>query len=465
MAEEQYDLALVGSGPGGYVAAIRAAQLGLGVAIVEEDRPGGVCLNWGCIPTKALLRNAEILSLFRRAEEFGITVQGLTADYAQAIRRSRRVADRLSKGVEFLFKKNKITLIRGRGSLIGPTALQVGNGAEAQTVKAKAVILATGSEPKSLPSVPIDGQRIITSNDALRLETTPKSLLIIGAGAVGVEFADIYAAYGVQVTLLEALDRILPVEDEEISTLLTKSFTKRGIALRMGTKVLSAAPGPTGVVVEVEGGGKKEKLTADQVLVAVGRGAKIKGLGLEALGVALNNGFVKVDGRQATSVPGLYAIGDLVGPPLLAHKAMAEGVRAAEVIAGKEHHPPVDLALVPNCTYCQPQVASLGLTEAQARAKGLPVKIGRFPFQASGKALALGEPEGMIKVVAHGETGEILGAHIIGAEATELIAEFGLGKTLEATVEELALTMHAHPTLAEASLEASLGALGRAIHL
>lgn len=303
MAEEQYDLALVGSGPGGYVAAIRAAQLGLGVAIVEEDRPGGVCLNWGCIPTKALLRNAEILSLFRRAAEFGITVQGLTADYAQAIRRSRKVADRLSKGVEFLFKKNKITLIRGRGSLIGPTALQVGNGAEAQTVKAKAVILATGSEPKSLPSVPIDGQRIITSNDALRLETAPKSLLIIGAGAVGVEFADIYAAYGVQVTLLEALDRILPVEDEEISTLLTKSFTKRGITLRTGTKVLSATSGPTGVVVEVDGDGKKEKLTADQMLVAVGRGAKIKGLGLEGLGVAMNNGFVKVDGRQATSVP------------------------------------------------------------------------------------------------------------------------------------------------------------------
>ena len=321
MAQE-YDLAVVGSGPGGYVAAIRAAQLGLTVGVVEEDRPGGICLNWGCIPTKTLLRNAEVLSLFRRAEEFGITVQGLTADYAQAIRRSRRVADRMAKGVEFLFRKNKITLVRGRGALLGPTEIRVESDTGGDTVEAKAVILATGAEPKTFPSVRVDGERVITSNEALRLEHAPKSLVIIGAGAVGVEFADIYAAYGVQVTILEALDRILPVEDEEISTLLAKSFSRHGITLRTKTKVVSATPAPDGVAVEVEAEGKRERLVAEQVLVAIGRGAKITGLGLEALSVAMENGFVKVDDRQATSVPGVYAIGDLAGPPLLAHKAI-----------------------------------------------------------------------------------------------------------------------------------------------
>jgi len=434
------------------------------VAAIEEDRPGGVCLNWGCIPTKALLRNAEVVGLFHRAHEFGIRVSGFEADYAEAIRRSRTVADRLSKGVEFLFKKNKVTLIPGRGTLRSPTVVEVAGPNGSHTVEARSVILAVGSEPKSLPGVPIDEERIISSNGAVRNERAPTSLIIVGAGAVGVEFADVYAAYGVQVTLLEALPRILPMEDEEVSALLTRLFTRRGITVKSGAKVLAVRPDKTGVVVETEVQGKAERLTAEQVLMAVGRGAKVKGLGLEELGVAMNGGYVKVSQRMETSVKGLYAIGDMVGPPLLAHKAMAEGVVAAEVIVGKHQHP-VDYTNVPSCTYCRPQIASLGMTEAQAKTRGGEVSVGRFPFQANGKALALGEAEGFLKVVADKATGEILGVHIIGAEATELIHEFAVGRTLEATLEEIIHTVHAHPTLSEAALEATLGALGQAIHL
>lgn len=464
MAREKFDVVVIGSGPGGYVAAIRSAQLGLRVGVVEEDRPGGICLNWGCIPTKALLRNAEILALFRRAEEFGITVENLRADFGAAIKRSRQVAGRLSKGVEFLFRKNKITLYPGRGELEGPKAVRVRGKDGAQELEAGAVILATGSEPKSLPGIALDGDRVISSNEAVRDEAAPESLLIIGAGAVGVEFADVYAAYGVKVTLLEALPRLLPVEDEELSGLLAKSFAKRGIDVRAGTKVTAVKPDKGGMAVEVESEGKTERLTAARILMAVGRAAKVKGLGLDGLGVAMERGYIKVSERMETSVPGLYAIGDVAGPPLLAHKASAEGIVAAEAIAGRTPRG-VDYSTVPNCTYCHPQVASLGLTEAQAREQGHAVSVGRFPFQANGKALAMGEPEGLIKIVAEAETGEILGVHILGAEATELIAEFGLGKTLEATVAEFAHTIHAHPTMAEAVMEAALGALGQAIHL
>jgi len=460
MATHTFDVAVVGTGPGGYVAAIRCAQLGLSVATVEDDRPGGVCLNWGCIPTKALLRNAEVVTLLGRAAEFGIRLSGFEANYAEAVQRSRKVADRMAKGVEFLFRKNKITLFPGRGTLTAKNVVEVKGATAAETIEARALILATGSEPKSLPGVAIDEKTVISSNGAVRNERAPKSIAIIGAGAVGVEFADVFAAYGVQVTLVEALPRIVPVEDEEVSKELTRAFTRRGIALKTGVKVVSVKPGGAGVVVDLEG----EKLEVEQVLMAVGRTARTAGLGLESIGVQLERGFVKVSPHMETSVKGLYAIGDMAGAPLLAHKAMAEGVVAAEAIAGKSPRP-VDYGNIPSCTYCRPQIASIGVTEARARENGREVVVGKFPFTASGKAVALGETEGFIKVIADKGTGELLGVHIVGAEATEIIHEFAVGRTLEATLEEIIHTIHAHPTLSEAALEATLAALGQAIHI
>jgi dihydrolipoamide dehydrogenase len=465
MATQPFDVVVVGTGPGGYVAAIRCAQLGLSVATVEDDRPGGVCLNWGCIPTKALLRNAEVVGLFNRAKEFGITVGEWKADYAQAVQRSRRVADRMAKGVEFLFRKNKITLLLGRGTLKSARVVEVAGKDGATTLEAKrAVILATGSEPKSLPGVTIDEKRVVSSTGAVTNEGRPGSLIVIGAGAVGIEFADVYAAYGVAVTLLEALPRVLPIEDEEVSTQIARLFSRRDIAIRTGVKVKSVTPGSEGVSVEVESEGKIETLKADQVLMAVGRAARTRGLGLEALGVATERGFVTVSATMETSVKGVYSIGDMAGHQLLAHKAMAEGVVAAEAIAGQSPRP-VDYGNVPSCTYCHPQVASIGLTEAAARAGGREIAVGKFPFTASGKAVAQGETEGFVKVVADKATGEILGAHIVGPEATELIHEFAVGRTLEATLDEIIHTMHAHPTLSEAAFEATLAALGHPIHI
>jgi len=460
MATHKFDVAVVGTGPGGYVAAIRCAQLGLSVATVEDDRPGGVCLNWGCIPTKALLRNAEVVTLLGRAAEFGIRLSGFEANYAEAVQRSRKVADRMAKGVEFLFRKNKITLFPGRGTLTAKNVVEVKGATAAETIEARALILATGSEPKSLPGVAIDEKTVISSNGAVRNERAPKSIAVIGAGAVGVEFADVFAAYGVQVTLVEALPRIVPVEDEEVSKELTRAFTRRGIALKTGVKVVSVKPGGAGVVVDLEG----EKLEVEQVLMAVGRTARIAGLGLESIGVQFERGFVKVSPHMETSVKGLYAIGDMAGAPLLAHKAMAEGVVAAEAIAGKSPRA-VDYGNVPSCTYCRPQIASIGVTEARARENGREVAVGKFPFVASGKAVALGETEGFVKVIADKATGELLGVHIVGAEATEIIHEFAVGRTLEATLEEIIHTIHAHPTLSEAALEATLAALGQAIHI
>ncbi len=460
MATHKFDVAVVGTGPGGYVAAIRCAQLGLSVATVEDDRPGGVCLNWGCIPTKALLRNAEVVTLLGRAAEFGIRLSGFEANYAEAVQRSRKVADRMAKGVEFLFRKNKITLFPGRGTLTAKNVVEVKGATAAETIEARALILATGSEPKSLPGVAIDEKTVISSNGAVRNERAPKSIAVIGAGAVGVEFADVFAAYGVQVTLVEALPRIVPVEDEEVSKELTRAFTRRGIALKTGVKVVSVKPGGAGVVVDLEG----EKLEVEQVLMAVGRTARIAGLGLESIGVQLERGFVKVSPHMETSVKGLYAIGDMAGAPLLAHKAMAEGIVAAEAIAGKSPRA-VDYGNVPSCTYCRPQIASIGVTEARARENGREVAVGKFPFTASGKAVALGETEGFVKVIADKATGELLGVHIVGAEATEIIHEFAVGRTLEATLEEIIHTIHAHPTLSEAALEATLAALGQAIHI
>src|SRR5919109_412886 len=457
----KYDIVVVGTGPGGYVCAIRAAQLGLTVAVVEDDRPGGVCLNWGCIPTKALLRNAEVVHLFEKAETFGITVQGMKADYASAVQRSRGVADRMAKGVEFLFRKNKVTLVPGTGTLPSKNVVEVRGKDGTTTLEAgRAVILATGSEPKSLPGVPIDEKIVISSNGAVRNEAKPKSIVVIGAGAVGVEFADVYRSYGVEVTLLEALPRIVPIEDEDVSAQLTRSLSRRGITIKTGVKVSAVKPLESSVVIETDGG----RFEAEQVLMAVGRAARTKGVGLETLGVTLERGFVKVSPTMETSVKGIYAIGDMAGPPLLAHKAMAEGVVAAEVVAGKNPRP-VDYGNVPSCTYCRPQVASIGLTEAKAKEAGREVAVGKFPFTASGKAVALAETEGFVKVIADKKTGEILGAHIIGPEATEVIHEFAVGRTLEATLEELMHTIHAHPTLSEAALEATLAALGHAIHI
>jgi dihydrolipoamide dehydrogenase len=457
----KFDVVVVGTGPGGYVAAIRCAQLGLSVATVEDDRPGGVCLNWGCIPTKALLRNAEVVHLVESAERFGIKVDNVRADYAEAVKRSRSVADRMAKGVEFLFRKNKITLFPGVGTLTSKTTVEVKGGAGAETLEAgRAIILATGSQPKSLPGVTIDEKLVISSNGAVRSETRPKSIVVIGAGAVGMEFADVYAAYGTQVTVLEALPRVLPIEDEEVSALVNRLFGRRGITIKTGVKVSAVKPGGPGALVETDGG----RLEAEQVLMAVGRGARTAGVGLEAAGVALDRGFVKVSPMMETSVKGVYAIGDMAGPPLLAHKAMAEGVVAAEAIAGQQPRP-IDYGNVPSCTYCRPQVASIGQTEARARENGREITVGKFPFTASGKAVALGETDGFVKVVADKATGEILGVHIVGPEATEIIHEFAVGRTLEATLEEIMHTIHAHPTLSEAALEATLAALGHAIHI
>jgi len=457
----KFDVVVVGTGPGGYVAAIRCAQLGLSVATVEDDRPGGVCLNWGCIPTKALLRNAEVVHLVETAERFGIKVDNVRADYAEAVKRSRAVADRMAKGVEFLFRKNKITLFTGVGTLTSKSTVEVKGGAGAETLEAgRAIILATGSQPKSLPGVTIDEKLVISSNGAVRNETRPASIVVIGAGAVGMEFADVYAAYGTQVTVLEALPRVLPIEDEEVSTLVNRLFGRRGITIKTGVKVAAVKPGGPGALVETDG----SRLEAEQVLMAVGRGARTAGVGLDTAGVALDRGFVKVSPMMETSVKGVYAIGDMAGPPLLAHKAMAEGVVAAEAIAGQQPRP-IDYGNVPSCTYCRPQVASIGQTEARARENGREITVGKFPFTASGKAVALGETDGFVKVVADKATGEILGVHIVGPEATEIIHEFAVGRTLEATLEEIMHTIHAHPTLSEAALEATLAALGHAIHI
>ena len=465
MAAQAFDVVVVGTGPGGYVSAIRCAQLGLSVAAVEDDRPGGVCLYWGCIPTKALLRNAEVVHLFERAQEFGIAVAEWKADYAQAIQRSRKVADRMAKGVEFLFRKNKITLFPGRGTLKGARVVEVAGQGGARTLEARrAVILATGSEPRSLPGVTIDEKRIISSTGAVTNESRPGSLVVIGAGAVGIEFADVYATYGTKVTVLEALPRVLPVEDEEVSALIARLFSRRGINVRTGVRVKSVTPGGSSVAIAVEAEGKTETVETDQVLMAVGRAARTRGLGLEALSIATEKGFVTVSSTMETSAKGVYAIGDMAGHQMLAHKAMAEGVVAAEAIAGQSPRP-VDYANVPSCTYCRPQVASIGASEAAARNGGREIAVGRFPFTASGKAVALGETDGFVKVVADKGTGEILGVHIVGPEATEMIHEFAVGRTLEATVEEIVHTIHAHPTLSEAALEATLATLGHPIHI
>jgi len=466
MQRGRFDLAVIGGGPGGYVAAIRAAQLGMSVALVEKEKLGGVCLNIGCIPTKALLRNAELLGLLKHASEFGISFDNLKADFGVAVKRSQQIAQRLSKGVEFLMKKNKVEVLKGEGRLLPSKRVAIfSNGEATGEVEAERVILATGSRPKLLPGLEVDGKRVLTSNEALTLEAAPRSIVIIGAGAVGVEFADIFSAYDVQVTLVEMLPRVLPTEDAELSDLLAKAFVKKGIRVVTGAKVQEARVGADRVTLKLQKGEVVEELSAEVVLVAVGRAPNTGGIGLQEAGVTLGQGgFIEVDAKLRTAIPTVYAIGDCIGGPLLAHKAMYEGIAAVEDMAGVGGAT-VDPRRIPNCTYCEPQVASIGLTEEQTKEQGFRVTVGRFPFQANGKALAIGSAEGLVKVIADAKTGEILGVHIIGPEATELIAEAGSAITLEATPEAVAHAIHAHPTLSEALAEASLAALGRAIHI
>ncbi|MEX1254108.1 MAG: dihydrolipoyl dehydrogenase [Dehalococcoidia bacterium] len=457
----KYDIAILGGGPAGYVAAIRAAQLGLTAAVVEEDRVGGVCLNWGCIPSKALLWNAELVHLFRDSEEFGITYDALRIDMGQAIDRSRKVVDRMVKGVEFLLKKHKVPVIEGRGSL--KSAHEIAVQPSGDVVEAEHVIVATGAHARSLPGVEIDGRTVITSREALERREQPESVVIVGGGPVGAEFAYFYRAYGAGVTVVELLDHLLPLEDEEISRQVERAFKQQGIAYRTGAKVAGVSTSNGRATVAVSSNGGDEELSADIVLMGIGMAPNTEGLGLETLGVELERGFVRIDDGMRTNVPGVSAIGDVTGKLMLAHVASAQGVTAVEQIAGKEP-PTLVYEKMPRCTYCQPQVASLGLTEVQARERGIEVRVGKFPYRGNGKAIAMERTEGLAKLVADANTGEIVGYHIIGQDATELLAEASLASVLEATPRELGWAVHAHPTLSEVVKEAALAVNGEAIH-
>ena len=463
----KFDVVIVGSGPGGYTAAIRAGQLGLKVALVEQEKKlGGVCLNWGCIPTKALLKQAEVFQLVNRAEEFGIEVGKVSANWDKIIARSRDVANGLANGVAFLMKKNKVQVLSGKGRITPSKKVEIWNEKDELTevVEAANIIIATGSKPKSIPGVEIDGSTVLSSKESMVLESKPKSLLIVGAGAIGIEFAYFYNTFGTEVTVLEALPQVLPREDTEVAELLARSLEQHGIRIEVGAKVGSIRVDKGSAEVAFVGSAGAEKKKVEKVLMAVGVAGYTEGLGLEALGVSMKGGDVQVNGRMQTNIGGIYAIGDVVGPPQLAHMASAEGVAAAEFIAGKER-PEIDRSFIPSCVYCQPQVASVGLSEEQATAAGHEVKVGRFPFAASGKAQATGEAEGLVKLVFGAQYGEVLGASIIGSEATELVAEIGLAGQLEATYEEILSTVHAHPTLAEAVMEAAGEAYGEAVNI
>ena len=465
-----YDLVVIGAGPGGYTAAIRAAQLGLRVALIEaEDRLGGVCLNWGCIPTKALLRQAQVLRLLQRADEFGLSVPGeIGYDWARVIERSRSVATQLAGGVEALMKKNRIEVVHGHGRLTPTRAVEVAaaDGSAPRTLTAERVLLATGGRPASLPGIDIDGEHVLSSREAMVLPQRPASLAIIGAGAIGVEFASFYSAFGTDVVLLEAEAHVLPREDPEVAVVLTAALERDGVQVHAGVRVTSVQPGgrrkPTTVAYDSDDGAAK--IRVERVLMAVGVVGRTEDLGLEALGLRPERGRLAVNAQYQTAVAGVFAIGDLIGPPQLAHAARAEAVAAVELMAGARSagH---GASVIPSCTYSHPEVASVGLSEGQARDQGIEVKVGRFPLAASGRARAMGEPEGFIKLVFGATYGEVLGAAIVGPEATELIAEIGLAIQLEATWEELAHTVHAHPTLSEGIMEAAAAAFGRAINI
>lgn len=459
----KFDIAILGGGPGGYVAAIRAAQLGQKAAIIDKDRLGGICLNWGCIPTKALLKNAEVLHYVKNAETFGIKISKYTVDFPTSIARSRTIADQLSKGIAFLMKKNKITHMEGIGKLTSTTTIEVKNGKSKQTVEADKIILATGGRPRIFPGMEVDGKRIISSKEAMTLKKIPKKMIIIGSGAIGVEFAYFYNEYGTEIHLIEMMDRIVPIEDEAVSKELARNFKKAKIKIYTGAKVSKIDALKSKVKVQIKRKGKDEILEGDIALVAVGVTGNIEGMGLKDMGVATDKGAITINEFNQTSVPNIYAIGDVTGPPWLAHVASAQGHVAAEHAAGHDTTP-VDYTNIPGCTYCQPQVASIGLTESAAKEKGHDVKIGKFDFKGSGKALTSGNTAGFVKLVFDSKYGELLGAHIIGPEATEMIAELGMAKALESTWHELATTVHAHPTLSEAVMEAALDAMGQGVH-
>lgn len=462
----KYDLVVIGSGPGGYVAAIRAAQLGLKTAVVERAELGGVCLNWGCIPTKALLHSASLYSQIKSAKKFGITAGDVAIDFPGMIKHSRTTAGRLSKGIEFLFKKNKIETLVGDGKVIAQGKIKVtGPDGKEQTVETKNILIATGARPRAIPGLDFDGDKIISSKEAMVMPTQPKSLVIIGAGAIGVEFAYFYNTIGTKVTLVEMMPHILPIEDKEVADEVAKSFKKAGMKILADTKVEKVTKDSKGVKVKVSSAVGQEEISADAALVAIGVQGNFENLGLEELGVQLDRGYIKVDTKFfKTNVDGIYAIGDIIGPPWLAHVASAEGIAAVESIAGKASVG-VDYNNIPGCTYCQPQVASLGLTEEKAKEQGYDVKVGKVPFRAIGKALAMGHGEGFAKLIFDSKYGELLGAHLVGPEVTELLAELNIAKTLETTADEIMHTIHAHPTLSEIIKEAAEEAFGKAIHV
>jgi dihydrolipoamide dehydrogenase len=465
MEQAQYDVVVLGGGPGGYTAAIRTAQLGLSTAIIERERLGGVCLNWGCIPTKALLRNAEIFHTIQKASDWGITAENVSLDFTRVIQRSRGIADRLSKGVEYLMKKNKIEQISGAGRLLSPDAIEVrAEGKETRIVKGRHIILATGARPRSIPGVTIDRKRVITSTEAMTLPEQPASMIIIGAGAIGIEFAAFYNMIGTKVTVVEMMPTILPIEDKELTKILEASLRKQGIELLLESRVEAVTAEGDHVAVKIQRSTGTQELTADVTLVAIGVQGNVENIGLDTVGVKVERGHIVVDKSYRTSTPGVYAIGDVIGPPWLAHVASAEGVICAEGIAGRNPEP-LDYSTIPGCTYCHPQLASVGFTEEMAVAEGYEVKVGRFPFRPLGKSLAIGETEGMVKLVFDAKYGELLGAHILGSDATEMIAELVLAKKLEATGPDIYRAVHAHPTLSEAVMEAAAAAYGEAINI
>jgi dihydrolipoamide dehydrogenase len=460
----EYDLIVIGGGPAGYAGAIRAGQLGKKVACIELERAGGTCLNWGCIPTKALLKSAELYQKIKKAETFGITVKDVSFDFAKVMDRSRTVSGQMAKGVEFLFKKNKVDYFVGKGQVTVPGMVEITEGEhKGKFFKAKNILIATGCKMRRIPDLPVDGVRVMTSREALAGRTLPKSIVIVGAGAIGVEFAYFYNAFGTKVTLVEMLPQILPVEDEEVAKTLHRAFEKQGIVIRTGTKCENFQVGKTSVKLTLVKDGKSEEVEAETLLSAIGVVANLEGVLSKNVKLELDRNYLKVGDDYQTNVKGIYAAGDIIGPPWLAHVATFEAVSAVNGMFG--HGRPHRVKNFPGCTYCQPQVASTGLTEQAAKEKKLEYKVGKFPFTASGKAVASAESEGFVKVISDAKTGEIYGAHIIGAEATELIAEYGLAVELEATVEEIHHTIHAHPTLSEAVMEAAAATTGEAIHI
>ncbi|MGO1075553.1 dihydrolipoyl dehydrogenase [Inquilinus sp. CA228] len=464
MADTSFDVLVIGGGPGGYVAAIRAAQLGLKTALVEREHLGGICLNWGCIPTKALLRSSEISHLLKHLDQYGFSAKDISFDLKKVVDRSRKVASQLSGGVKHLLKKNKVPVFDGAAKLLGGGKVEVSLKAGGkETLAAKHIIIATGARARNLPGLEADGKLIWSYKEAMVPPTMPKSLLVIGSGAIGIEFASFYRNMGAEVTVVEMLDRVLPVEDEEISAFAKKQFEKQGMRILVGAKTQKLEKGADNVTATIEVGGKTEKITTDRVILAIGIDGNVENIGLENTKVKVDRGHIVVGPYLETDEPGVYAIGDVAGAPWLAHKASHEGVICVEKIAGQHPHP-IDVTNIPGCTYCMPQVASVGLTEAKAKAAGYEVKVGRFPYIGNGKAIAMGEPEGMIKTVFDAKTGELLGAHMIGAEVTELIQGYVVAKTAESTEAELMHTIFAHPTLSEMMHESVLDAYGRAIH-